>query len=186
MTMLSTRPAVAQDGHDDETRADARGSASSVVDPPPRPSPRTVVTGAQPPSVLLVEDEPDLRRLVRRHLERSRAFRVAGEAGDGTEALRLAAADEPDIVLLDIVMPTMDGREALPRLLRIVPRSMVIVLSALSAVEEEEPALVAGAFAYVEKTHLGAGFCDLLTDLHQRFRRALSGETVWAPGTSPR
>lgn len=139
---------------------------------------------ASRPSVLLVEDEEDLRRVVRRYLELSGEFTIFGEAGHGAEALERVSRDDgaaPDIVLLDLVMPTMDGWEALPRLVRRLPTTMVVVLSALDAALEEGRALHAGAFAYVEKTAIGPGFTERLLGLHRDFLRALGGETVWSP-----
>ncbi|MFP5309135.1 MAG: response regulator [Actinomycetes bacterium] len=134
------------------------------------------------PSVLLVEDEPDLRFLVRENLHRSGRFEVEAEAADGEEAIALLEDLQPDIVLLDIMMPGMNGRQALPRILVASPTSMVVMLSALDAVAEERPALAAGAFAYLEKRVIGPELPGVLDDLYRRFLRALSGETVVAPG----
>lgn len=131
-------------------------------------------------SVLIVEDEEDLRYIVRRYLELSDRFEVFGEAGHGREALDLVASTAPDIVLLDLVMPVMSGRDALPQLVRRLPRTMVVVLSALDPALEGGPALQAGAFAYLEKAAIGPTFTDRLSELHRDFRRALGGETVWS------
>lgn len=137
------------------------------------------------PSVLLVEDEADLRRLIRRRLERAGRFVIVGEAGDGVEAIELATELQPQILLLDLLMPRLDGREALPTLVQRAPRTMVVVLSALQASDEEVPAVAAGAFAYLEKTVLGSDMCDVIESLHQRFRNALDGRTAWAPERPP-
>ena len=132
-------------------------------------------------SVLLVDDEADIRYLARLQLRRDEGFEVVGEAADGLEAVDLASRFQPDVVLLDVMMPHMDGYTALPGILTASPRSMVVMLSALDAVTNEEPALAAGAFAYLEKDAIVAGFAEVLAELHGRFRRALAGETVWAP-----
>lgn len=135
----------------------------------------------RPATVLLVDDEEDLRTLIRIGLQRSGDFRVVAEAANGREAIDLAAEHQPDVVLLDLMMPELDGREALPKLVSISPTSMIVVLSALQARQEAAPSIAAGAFAYVEKTELGADMAGQLTSLLLEFRRALQGETVLAP-----
>ena len=132
-------------------------------------------------SVLLVDDEQDIRYLARMQLERVGGFRVVGEAGDGIEAVQMASRLQPSAILLDVMMPRMDGYTALPELLRVSPASMVLMVSALSAESNEEPAIAAGAFAYVEKDALANDLGTLLATHLGRFRRALQGETVWAP-----
>ena len=132
-------------------------------------------------SVLLVDDDIDIRYLARLQLRRDDGFDVVGEAADGLEAVDLASRFHPDVVVLDVMMPRMDGYTALPGILAASPRSMVVMLSALDAVTNEQTALAAGAFAYLEKDAIVSGLAEALADLHARFRRALSGETVWAP-----
>src|SRR5690606_26715542 len=83
-------------------------------------------------SVLVVDDEPAIRTLVRMLIDRSGIFEFAGEATDGAEGIELVKELQPDIVLLDLLMPGIDGRQALPTIIRESPRSMVVVLSALS------------------------------------------------------
>jgi DNA-binding NarL/FixJ family response regulator len=137
----------------------------------------------EPATVLLVDDEEDLRTLIRIGLQRSGAFRVVAEAANGRDAIELAGEHTPDVVLLDLMMPEVDGREALPKIVAASPRSMVVVLSALQARQEAAPSIAAGAFAYVEKTELGSDMAGQLTSLLLEFRRALRGETVLAPGS---
>ncbi len=138
------------------------------------PAPRAV-------RVLLVEDSQDVRLVVRRTLERAPNYEIVGEAGDGAEALRLVPGVEPDIILLDLLMPDVDGRTALPLLARVCPRAMIVVLSALNADHEAAPAIAAGAFAYLEKTAIGPTLSAELDRLHSLWLRALRGETVVAP-----
>lgn len=152
------------------------------------PSERAVAGEDRPSAavrVVIVEDEPDLRLMTRHLLERSAGFEIAGEADDGIEALEMVAALEPDVVLLDLVIPRLDGRRALPLLAKLCPRAMIVVISGLMAGTEERPAVAAGAFAYVEKTEIGLDLPELLAELYQQFRKALEGETVWAPGGVP-
>lgn len=145
-------------------------------------------TGARQPtaarsgaSVLLVDDEEDIRFLARMQLQRVGGFEVVGEASDGIEAVQMAARLQPSAILLDLMMPRMDGHAALPELLRVSPRSMIVMVSALSAASQEQPTISAGAFAYVEKEAMATDLGELLTAHLDRFRRALAGETVWAP-----
>lgn len=100
--------------------------------------------------VLLVDDVPDLRLIVRMVLERTRRFEIIGEAGDGYEAIALAEECQPDLTLLDLSMPRMSGVLALPRIREVAPDSKVVILSGWEpdrAVERTG----AGAVAYLEK-----------------------------------
>jgi len=100
--------------------------------------------------VLLVDDVPDLRLIVRMVLERTERFEVVGEAGDGYEAITLAEQCQPDLTLLDLSMPRMNGVVALPRIREVAPNSKVVILSGWEpdrAVEHTG----AGAVAYLEK-----------------------------------
>lgn len=138
------------------------------------------------PTVLLVDDDQDIRHLIRLYLERMGECEVVGEAVDGLDGIEHAERLQPDVILLDIMMPRLSGHEAIPELGRVAPRSMIVMLSALAAGMHEEPALAAGAFAYIEKSKVDADLGDQLRDLLARFRRALEGETVWAPEHPPR
>lgn len=135
--------------------------------------------------VLLVDDDPDIRHVVRLYLERTDALQVVGEAADGQEGIDRARQLQPDIVLLDVMMPGTSGHEAVPELLRVSPQSMIVMLSALAAGSNEEPALSAGAFAYIEKSSIDPQFGEQLRELLVRFRHALQGRTAWAPERPP-
>lgn len=182
-------PAVARSAvvaQDSPRRRDTGTSSISPDSTPPTPRAQpTTSPNTEQTSVLLVEDEADLRRLIRRRLERSGRFLVVGEARDGIEAIELATDLQPQILLLDLMMPRLDGRVALPTLVRRAPRTMVVVLSALQAADEEGPAISAGAFAYLEKTVLGTDLCEIVGTLHRRFQNALDGRTAWAPERPP-
>jgi len=101
--------------------------------------------------VLVVDDVPDIRKLIRLTLERCGPFDVVGEAGDGEQAIQEAARLQPDIVLLDLSMPVMDGLEALPEILHASPESKVLVLSGFTAGEMSDEAIRLGASGYMEK-----------------------------------
>ena len=101
--------------------------------------------------VLLVDDQPVVRRglRVRFHLEPD--MQIVGEASTGREALTLAQTLSPDVVLLDIEMPGMDGIEATAALRTVVPQSAVVILSIYTDRQTRMRAQAAGAVAFVEK-----------------------------------
>ena len=134
-----------------------RASAATLEPPAPRgvtqaaPRPAETVGPSSLPRVLIVDDAEDIRSLLRLRLERSGSYVVAGEAGDGLDAVEQAKKLQPDVVLLDIAMPRMDGLEALPLIREAVPGVRVIVLSGFSRETLEQDALAAGADRYLLK-----------------------------------
>jgi signal transduction histidine kinase len=100
--------------------------------------------------VLVVDDTPALRVLTRAVLEGT-GFEVVGEAGDGLAGVTLAAELRPDLVLLDLAMPVMDGLEALPRLREELPDTKVVIVSGFERRAMENQVVEAGADAYVQK-----------------------------------
>ncbi len=114
---------------------------------------------AAPRRVLLVDDAEDLRTLLHIKLELSEGFEVVGEAVDGVDAVEQATLLQPDLVLLDVAMPRMDGLEALPLIRDAVPGVHVVVLSGFNEETMAENALAAGAEHYVVK---GAPLGDLV------------------------
>jgi DNA-binding NarL/FixJ family response regulator len=101
--------------------------------------------------VVLVDDMAELRAMIRLTLERSGHFEVVGEAGDGRQAIEVASTVQPDVVLLDISMPVMDGLEALPHLRRVACDATVVMLSGFSEARLGAEAAAGGASAYLEK-----------------------------------
>lgn len=101
--------------------------------------------------VVVADDVADLRFLVRKVLERSGRFTVVGEARDGREAVDVAQEHQPDLTLLDLSMPVMDGLEALPLIRAAVPDCTVVVLSGFDADRMAAQAMTAGAAAYLVK-----------------------------------
>jgi DNA-binding NarL/FixJ family response regulator len=101
--------------------------------------------------LLLVDDQPAVRRglLMRLHLEPD--IQVVGEASTGREALRLAQSLAPDVVLMDVEMPEMDGIEATAALRLAVSQSAVVILSIHDDAQTRGRAQAAGAVAFVEK-----------------------------------
>lgn len=89
---------------------------------------------------------------------------VVGEATNGRQAVDLANQLRPDVMLLDISMPIMDGMEALPLILQASPTTSVVMLSGFSASEIKDRALSAGAVGYLEK---GIDFEELIATVRQ-------------------
>src|SRR5712664_1105659 len=81
------------------------------------------------PSVLIVDDSPDVRHVVRTFLERDATFKVCGEAGDGPEAIKKAEALKPDFVLLDFLMPGMNGIDVANVLRQLLPGTKIAIFS---------------------------------------------------------
>jgi len=104
-----------------------------------------------PTKVLVVDDHP-LTREALASLLRSHGFDVAGLASDGAEAIEAAASLQPDVVLLDLSMPGMDGLTALPRLREAAPESEVVVLTASGTEENLLAAIRGGAAGYLLKS----------------------------------
>ena len=102
--------------------------------------------------LVLVDDHARVRRLLRELIEDDGRFQVVGEAENGREAIETAKRLQPDAVILDQEMPEMSGTEALPQLVSIVPKVVVVMFSSGPRPETEAIAKAAGADAYFEKT----------------------------------
>lgn len=116
---------------------------------------------------LLVDDVPELRRLLRHVLEWSDRFEVVGEADSGREGIDQALEKSPDLVLLDISMPVMDGMEALPLIREASPSSKIVMLSGFEAERLARSALDMGASAYIEKGTPPAALISRLLEVLQ-------------------
>ncbi|MBU6217320.1 MAG: response regulator transcription factor [Acidobacteria bacterium] len=123
--------------------------------------------------VLLADDHQILREGIRRGLE-SAGETVVGEASDGEEAVALARETVPDIVVMDLSMPVLDGVGATERIRRELPEVKVVVLTMHDDPERTRAALQAGASAYLTK---GTSFADVLDTL----QRVQAGEEVLSP-----
>jgi DNA-binding NarL/FixJ family response regulator len=100
---------------------------------------------ADPYRVIVADDEVGIRELLRTLLSLEPDFEVVGQAGDGVEAVELVIALQPDLVVIDIAMPVMDGLEAISRIRQVSPATRVAVLSG------ERRALPVGADTHIEK-----------------------------------
>ncbi len=105
-----------------------------------------------------------MRALLRRMLEDSAAFEIVGEASDGEEAVRMAGAYHPDVVLLDLAMPVLDGLAAIPDIRRTSPSTRIVVLSAIDPGRVRDQALASGADAFIEKRLLSESLVERLVD----------------------
>lgn len=112
----------------------------------------------RPMRTVIIDDTADLRELLRFALTRG-GFDVVGEAGDGEHGIEEVREHRPDLVLLDLSMPVMDGLEALPTIRRLVPQATIVVLSGFGATQMSARALAAGADGYVQK---GASLTSIL------------------------
>lgn len=101
--------------------------------------------------VLIVDDDPVQRRVLKLLLDDASGYTVVGEADDGREAVRVAARTQPDVVLLDPALPGMRGLPALRLILEVAPHTRVVVLTSTQSVGAEDAARAAGAAGYLEK-----------------------------------
>ena len=109
----------------------------------------TTAAGQSPATVLVVDDEPGVCRLFEKVL-REEGYRTI-VASSGREALELAGDAQPDLILLDIVMPGMDGVETLRELRRRGHAAVVIMLTAQGSLQTAREAMLLGAYDYVTK-----------------------------------
>jgi NarL family two-component system response regulator LiaR len=137
------------------------------------------VSVSDPITILIVDDHAVVRRGARAFLEAQPDFAVVGDVGSGGEAVLVAADLAPDVVLMDLVMPGMDGVQATRLVKQKSPCSQVIVLTSYHEDEHIFPAIRAGALSYLLKD-IG------LPDLADAIRKAARGEVVMHPRIAAR
>ncbi len=120
-------------------------------------------------TILLVDDHPVFRQGLRRILEKEKNLKVAGEAGDGLEAIERFRDLVPDIVVMDITMPNVDGIEATRRILSEFPEAKVVALSVHSGKQFVSGMLQAGVAGYILKE-------SVPEEMIQGIRAVLAGE----------
>ena len=103
--------------------------------------------------VLAVDDAPAFRRTVHRLLEPRQDFRLIGQASDGLEAVQKAAELQPDLIVLDIGLPKLNGIEAAKRIGRVAPKSKIVFLTVESSADVAREAIRVGGRGYVLKAH---------------------------------
>jgi NarL family two-component system response regulator LiaR len=132
-----------------------------------------------PISVIIVDDHAVVRSGIRGFLEAQPDFQVLGEAASGAEGVKLAAELVPDVVLMDLAMPEMDGIEATRRIRDASPRTQVVVLTSFHDDAHIFPAIKAGALSYLLK--------DISPEeLAETVRLAAHGEAVLNPRVASR
>lgn len=114
--------------------------------------------------VVVCDDQDGYRRLVALALALEPDFEVVGEATNGREAIEMARHLAPDVLLLDIAMPVMDGLEALPYIREAAPETRVVMLTGIASSRSKEQALNGGAVRYVEK---GIDIADLVAQIKE-------------------
>jgi DNA-binding NarL/FixJ family response regulator len=124
---------------------------------------------ARPVTVLAVDDQETFRRAARSLIAATPGFEQVGEAASGPEALELATDLRPDLVLLDVRMPGMDGIETARRLAAVDPDAMVVLISLEELPELPSSVSSLGATAYLRKQDLSK---RALRDLWSSRRRA--------------
>jgi DNA-binding NarL/FixJ family response regulator len=129
--------------------------------------------------VLLVDDHAVVREGLRTFLELQDGIEVVGEAGDGEEAVSAAAGLRPDVILMDLVMPKLDGVGAMRRLRAVAPECRVVVLTSFLEDEHLLPAIQAGAAGYLLKNAEPA-------ELARAIRAADAGKAIIDPTVAAR
>jgi len=127
--------------------------------------------------ILIADDHAVLREGMRNLLEREKDFEVVGEAGDGEEAVRLGSELEPDLVIMDIVMPKLSGIEATKLIKQASPSTAVLVLTAYNDIRYIIGLLEAGACGYLLKSARS-------NEIVGAIRAVRSGESVLDPAVT--
>jgi NarL family two-component system response regulator LiaR len=133
----------------------------------------------EPITVMIVDDHEMVRRGACSYLEAQPDISVVAQASSGEEAVRLAQEFIPDVVLMDLVMPGMDGVEATRRVKNASPRTQIVILTSFHQDEYIFPALQAGAISYMLKDVKAS-------ELLEAIRRAARGEATLHPKIAAR
>jgi DNA-binding NarL/FixJ family response regulator len=123
----------------------------------------------EPISVVICDDVPELRRLARLVLEENGEMLVVGEAGDGRQAIEVIERNQPDVVVLDLSMPELDGLEAIPLIHQVAPKTEIVVFSGFEEGRVADVALKLKASRYVRK---GASLEELRNAVRALAQRA--------------
>jgi two-component system, NarL family, response regulator LiaR len=126
---------------------------------------------ADPIRVLVVDDHPVVRRGIKSLLAEENDLKVVGEAANGKDAIQQVADLNPDVVLMDLVMPEMTGVEAIRRITASHPEARILVMTSFAADDKVFPSIKAGALGYILKDSDPE---DLIRMIHQVYRGELS------------
>jgi len=119
--------------------------------------------------VFIVDDDPEFRRFLKEFLSDQPGLKIVGEAADGKQALEKVKKIKPDLVLLDIRMPGMDGFSASRLIKQKMPDLQIIIMTIFDNPKYQESAVENGAFGYIVKS-------NLTRDLMPAIRAALKNE----------
>jgi DNA-binding NarL/FixJ family response regulator len=133
----------------------------------------------RPITVVLVDDHPVVRGGLRALIESFEGFAVVGEAADGEQAVREVLLHRPDAVIMDVMMPRVDGVEATRRIVRACPSTAVLVLSMAEDDDVVFSAMQAGARGYLLK---GAA----QEEIDRALKAVVAGEAIFGPGVAAR
>jgi len=114
-------------------------------------------------SILVVDDFAPWRDQIRSLLTARPAWKIIGEASDGREAVEKASELDPDIILLDVDMPRLNGIEAAKLIRRRCPRSRIVFVTQDGDDDIRDAAMRAGAMAYIRKANAGTELADAIT-----------------------
>ena len=133
--------------------------------------------------ILLVDDHTVVRSGLSKFLLVNKDFKLVGEAGDGAEAVSMAALHKPDVILMDLSMPGMDGIAATREIKKKYPQIKVIALTSFSDQNMVQDALQAGANGYLQKNVTAAELASAIRGAHEG-KMTLSPEAVQALANS--
>jgi len=134
--------------------------------------------------ILIVDDHPVVRHGLRSLLEVQEGWQVIDEAADGLEALEKADRLTPDVILLDVSMPKMNGLEACRLLKKAVPASEILIVTQHDSPQMMREALEAGARGYVVKSNAGRDLLTAVEAVHQHKPFTVAGTALKASSTT--
>jgi NarL family two-component system response regulator LiaR len=117
--------------------------------------------------ILIADDHPIVRKGLAALIETQPDLELLGEAEDGAEAVEKMLAMRPDVTLLDLVMPRLDGIQAIREIMRQLPKSRILILTSFTEDEKVFPAIKAGAFGYLLKDSSPQDLLKAIRDVHR-------------------
>lgn len=127
--------------------------------------------------MIIVDDHEMVRMGISSYLSTEEEFEILAEGTNGVEAVALAEQHQPDVILMDLLMPEMDGIEATRQIKKVSPNSKVIILTSFMDDKQVFPAIEAGAFSYLLKTSRANEIADAI-------RLAAQGESTLEPAVA--
>ncbi len=122
----------------------------------------SIFSSLNPITIVIADDHEIVRAGIKRLLLLDKTFKILGDASNGKDAIEIAAYHKPHIVLLDILMPMLNGVDAIPLIKKLSPDSMVVMLTAFEDLMHLEKAIAAGADGYLSKDISAEDLCAAL------------------------